>query len=84
MATVTYLTRALPFFIEIRESRYLKYVPASVFSALVFPDILFDPDKLVVGLILFAVTFKNRNLLVAFVVGVSLLYMINLAQRIYP
>ncbi len=83
MALVTYLTRILPFFARIKESRYIKFVPASIFSALVFPEILSSFDKFIVGLILFAITFKNRNLLIAFTSGVILLYLINLFQHTY-
>ena len=83
MALVTYITRVLPFFFRIGESRYLKFVPVSVFSALIFPDILSGSIKFIVGVLLFGITFKNNNLLVAFVIGVALLYLVNLFQRIY-
>jgi len=83
MAFVTYLTRVLPFFFRIGESRYLRFVPTPVFSALIFPEILSEFKKLIVGVLLFGITFKNNNLLVAFVIGVVLLYLINLFQRIY-
>ena len=74
MALVTYISRALPFFVSIKENRFIKYVPASIFSALVFSDILYDRNKFIVGIMLFVLTYKNRNLLVAFVFGVIVLY----------
>ncbi len=83
MALVTYFTRALPFFANIRENRFIKFVPAAVFSALVFPDIFSSYEKFVVGAILFVITYKNRNLLIAFAIGVILLYLVNLFRHTF-
>ncbi len=76
MAAATYLTRVTPFFIRIREYRFLKYVPASVFSSLVFPDIVRSTDNLIAGIVVFAVAWKNRDLMLAFLAGISALYIL--------
>ncbi|AKG90845.1 branched-chain amino acid transport [Geoglobus ahangari] len=78
MAVVTYLTRVTPFFLSIRDSRFVKYVPPAVFSALVFPDVLSSPEKTIAGALVFAVCIKNRDLLLAFLVGTSALYVLQL------
>lgn len=76
MALVTYLTRVTPFFVKIGDSRYIKYVPSSVFAALVFPDLISSVDKFVAGIVVFAIASRNSDLLVAFVTGVGVLYIL--------
>ncbi|WP_456368709.1 AzlD domain-containing protein [Geoglobus sp.] len=78
MALVTYLTRVTPFFVKIEDSRYIKYVPSSVFAALVFPDVLSSAEKLVAGVVVFAIAYRKSDLLVAFVTGVGVLYVLHL------
>ncbi len=76
MALATYFTRVTPFFLKIREYRFLKYVPASVFSALVFPDIFKSTDNLIAGIFVFAIAYKNKDLLLAFLTGILTLYIL--------
>ncbi len=78
MALVTYLTRVTPFFVKVGESRFVRYVPSAVFAALVFPDLLSGADRFIAGLAVFAVTLRNRDLLVAFLTGISVLYVLQL------
>ncbi len=76
MAGATYFTRVTPFFVRFREYRFLKYVPASVFSSLVFPDLVRSTDNLIAGIVVFAVALKNRDLLTAFLAGITALYVL--------
>ncbi len=78
MALATYFTRVTPFFFHIRQYRFLKFVPASVFASLIFPDLARSVDNLIAGLLVFAVACKNRDLLVAFLTGVFALYLLKI------
>ncbi len=76
MFAVTYLSRVLPMIRDFRgDNRFVKFIPPSIFAALVFPEMT-DTSKALAGLIVLAVATKNRSLLVAMVVGVASLYVI--------
>lgn len=77
MCVVSYIPRALPPFVLARRKlspvveRWLKYVPTSVFGALVFSEIFISGDtlnlslgnvNLLVSLLVFAVAVKTKSL----------------------
>lgn len=86
MSLVSYLPRVLPPFILAKTrfspvaERWLKYVPTSVFGALVFSEIFIDGDKLnfgwdnvnlIASLIVLWVAAKTKSLGKSIVVGVT-------------
>ncbi|ADC64909.1 branched-chain amino acid transport [Ferroglobus placidus DSM 10642] len=81
MFAVTYFSRALPMLKEFKiENRYIKYIPPSIFAALVFPDVTNFDEKTLAALIVLLVSLKNRNLLLAMFVGVLSLYVLQKAE----
>ena len=91
MCIVSYLPRALPPFILARMSlsplveRWLRYVPTSVFGALVFSEIFIDGDhlnlrlaniNLIASLIVLAVSIKTKSLAKSIVTGISVYWLL--------
>lgn len=87
MAVVTYLPRVLPMLvlsnrsIPEKVSKWMSFIPVSIFAALIFSDIFFwesqfnaDPIsniKLIPSVIVFLVAYKTKNLLWSMVLGIS-------------
>ena len=84
MFAVTYFSRALPMLKEFEmRSGYIRYIPPSIFAALVFSDVFSGftvSEKTLAGAVVFVVALKNRNLLLAMVVGVLSLYLFQKAE----
>ncbi len=81
MFAVTYFSRALPMLKDFKlENRYIKYIPPSIFAALVFPDVMKFDEKTITALIVLLISIKNRNLLLAMLVGVISLYLLQKAE----
>lgn len=86
MAVVTYIPRLIPILKPIKSEKwlkYLKFVPVSLFSALIFPDLFLDKnqefvfdEELIAGLITIFTAWKSRNILVTMLVGVIVLYLL--------
>lgn len=81
MAVVSYLTRSLPIlmmwgkppqFLE----RYLRYIPPSIFIALMLPDLLLPNGKFELGIFLWSgiagmvAAYFSRNIVVTLVCGI--------------
>lgn len=85
MALVTYIPRAIPMMNPIKaEFRFLRYVPVSLFAALVFPEILMNQENFIVfdcetvaGIVAFITAWKTRSLILTMVVGVLVLYLLS-------
>ncbi len=87
MAVVTYLPRVLPMLvlnnrsIPEKVSKWMSFIPVSIFAALICSDIFFwknqfniDPVsniKLIPSVIVFFVAYKTKNLLWSMVLGIS-------------
>lgn len=87
MAIVTYIPRVLPMLILSNRSvpdkisKWMSFIPVSIFAALIFSDIFFwenqfnvDPInnvKLIPSVIVFFVAYKTKNLLLSMVLGIS-------------
>lgn len=91
MCVVSYLPRVLPPFILAKTSlspfveRWLRYVPTSVFGALVFSEIFIDGDKLnlhldnihfITSLIVLAVAVKTKSLGKSIVTGMFIFWLL--------
>ena len=87
MAIVTFIPRVLPMLVLSNRSvpdkisKWMSFIPVSIFAALIFSDILFwegqftvDPIhniKLIPSVIVFFVAYKTKNLLWSMVLGIS-------------
>ncbi len=84
MFAVTYFSRALPMLREFElRGNFIKYIPPSIFSSLVFSDVFAGfsiSEKTLAGAVVFLVALRNRNLLLAMVVGVLSLYLLQKAE----
>lgn len=91
MCAVSYVPRVLPPFILAKTrlsplvERWLRYVPTSVFGALVFSEIFIDGSRLnfslgnvnlITSLIVLTVAVRTRSLGYSIVVGVSVFWML--------
>ena len=85
MSAVTILPRLLPMLLPIKSDlRFLRYIPISVFSAIVFPELIsFDHGialgtKTLAGFLTFLVAVRTRNILITMISGIIILYILNL------
>lgn len=91
MCIVSYIPRALPPFILARVSlspvveRWLRYVPTSIFGALVFSEIFIDGDhlnlslnniNLLASLIVLVVSLKTKSLAKSIVTGIVVYWLL--------
>jgi len=86
MAAVTYIPRLVPMLKPIESEKwlkYLKFVPVSLFSALIFPELFLNQNnqlttdaELIAGFTTMLIAWKSRNILVTMFVGVFTLYLI--------
>ncbi len=85
MSAVTILPRLMPMLLPIKSDlRFLRYIPISVFSAIVFPELIsFDHGivlgtKTLAGFLTFLVAIRTRNILITMISGIIILYILNL------
>ncbi|WP_035051599.1 AzlD domain-containing protein [Carnobacterium pleistocenium] len=87
MAVVTYLPRVLPLLvlsnrsIPTKVSKWMSFIPVSIFSALIFSNIFFWESqfnvnplvniKLVPSILVFFVAYKTKNLLWSMAIGIA-------------
>lgn len=87
MAIVTFIPRVLPMLVLSNRSvpdkisKWMSFIPVSIFAALIFSDIFFwegqftvDPIhniKLIPSVIVFFVAYKTKNLLWSMVLGIT-------------
>jgi branched-subunit amino acid transport protein len=87
MAFVTYLPRVLPLLvlsnrsIPDKVSKWMSFIPVSIFSALIFSDIFFWENqfninpiiniKLLPSILVFFIAYKTKNLLLSMVFGIT-------------
>lgn len=91
MCIVSYIPRALPPFILAKTNlspvveRWLKYVPTSIFGALVFSEIFIEGDhlnlslgniNLVASLVVLAISLKTKSLGKTIVAGIVIYWML--------
>jgi len=85
MALVTYIPRMIPMINPIKtEFSFLRYVPVSLFAALVFPEVLMNQENFIVfdgetvaGIVALITAWKTKNLVLTMVSGVIVLYFLN-------
>ncbi|MCM3511728.1 AzlD domain-containing protein [Carnobacterium inhibens] len=87
MALVTYLPRVLPMLVLSNRSvpekisKWMSFVPVSIFAALIFSDVFFwesqfnvnpiDNIKLLPSVLVFIVAYKTKSLLWSMVLGIA-------------
>ncbi|WP_208559172.1 AzlD domain-containing protein [Marinilactibacillus kalidii] len=87
MAVVTYIPRFLPMLLLSKKeispsfSRWMTYIPVSIFAALVASDIFFWEDgftinpainiKLIPSVIVFLIAYKTKNLMWSMIFGIG-------------
>lgn len=89
----TYLPRALPIIylskkkLPIWLTEWMKFIPAGIFAALIFPDIFtmnnslslnFTNIKLMAAIIVFIVSIKKKSLGISIFTGVSCIYILSI------
>lgn len=85
MAVVTYLPRMIPMVMAVRKEfpeivkEWLKYIPVSIFSSLVFPEVFkgktglelsINNPQVIASLICFFTVYKTRSLGATVIVGI--------------
>ncbi len=91
MAVVTYIPRMLPLVVLSKVdippliTRWLKYVPVAVLSALLFPSILMSNEKIAIGfenkamlaaIPCILIAYKTKNLFLTVSVGIGVMFLI--------
>jgi len=78
MALVTYFPRGIPFLLKFRGGgRFIKYIPVSIFAALIFPELANFDAKTVAGGIAFITAYFSRNMFLTMIVGILALYILS-------
>ncbi|MFP3908929.1 MAG: AzlD domain-containing protein [Archaeoglobaceae archaeon] len=82
MALVTYIPRLAPLLSPLNsELRLLKFVPVSLFAALVFPELLLDQNQVVTvdaetlaGCVALLAAWRTKNIIFTMIAGLFVLY----------
>ncbi len=82
MALVTYIPRLLPLLNPMESDlKFLKYVPVSLFAALVFPELLLDQDQMLTvdaetlaGCVALLAAWRTKNIIFTMIAGLFVLY----------
>jgi branched-subunit amino acid transport protein len=78
MALATYFSRVTPFLFKFKSGeKFIKYIPISVFAALVFPEIVGFDIKTIAGVLTFIAAYFSRNMFLTMVVGILALYILS-------
>lgn len=83
MALVTYIPRLLPMLNPMgSDLNFLKYVPVSLFAALVFPELLLDQNQVLTmdaetlaGCVALLAAWKTKNIIFTMIAGLFVLYL---------
>lgn len=84
MALVTYIPRLIPMLNPMESDlKFLKYVPVSLFAALVFPELLLDQNQALsmdaetlAGGIALLVAWRTKNIIFTMIAGLFVLYLL--------
>ncbi|MFO7966901.1 MAG: AzlD domain-containing protein [Archaeoglobaceae archaeon] len=84
MALVTYLPRLIPMLNPMEfDLKFLKYVPVSLFAALVFPELLLNQDQVLTvdaetfaGGIALLAAWRTKNIIFTMIAGLLVLYLL--------
>lgn len=93
LAIVTYIPRSFPItYLANRDlpdwlKEWMKFIPASIFAALIFPDLFtankelfisFSNIKLIAAILVLFISLKKKSLGLSIVVGIGTLYLLSL------
>lgn len=83
MALVTYIPRLIPMLNPLgSDLKFLKFVPVSLFAALVFPELLLNQDQALTvdaetlaGLVALLAAWRTKNIIFTMIAGLLVLYL---------
>ena len=77
MAIVTFLPRLLPMLKPIKPNlKFMRYIPISIFSAIVFSELVTSDLKALAGILTFLVAWRSKNMLLTIAFGVVVFYVL--------
>jgi len=77
MAIVTFLPRLIPMLKPINPNlKFMRYIPISIFSAIVFSEIVTSNLKVLAGILTFLVAWGSRSMLLTIAFGVIVFYLL--------
>lgn len=84
MALVTYIPRLIPLLNPLKpELKFLKYVPVSLFAALVFPELLLNQNQALTidaetlaGCVALLAAWRTKNIIFTMIAGLFVLYFV--------
>ncbi len=76
MAIVTFLPRLLPMLKPIKPNLIMRYIPISIFSAIVFSELVTSDLKVLAGILTFLVAWRSKNMLLTIGFGIAVFYVL--------
>jgi len=79
MAIVTFLPRLLPMLKPIKPNlKFMRYIPISIFSAIVFSELVTSDLKVLAGILTFLVAWRSKNMLITIGFGIGVFYVLKM------